>query len=143
MIFYNFEKIEKTYSDSQSSLILNAYRVLQDDLERGIYILKTSKYEKTLDDDNHIDDLAFLANIMELNEKLVELSSPDDVMQFEMEINKEIEERKVPPAVPICEILSPHPRTFFKQNANFPFSSFLSITMSLAWQKEIECTKFH
>ncbi len=55
--------------------------------------MKTSKYEKTLDDDNHIDDLAFLANIMELNEKLVELSSPDDVMHFEMEINKEIEQR--------------------------------------------------
>jgi Fe-S protein assembly co-chaperone HscB len=73
----------------------NAYKILSDGLERGIYILKISNFAKAIDDDNQVEDLEFLAYIMELNEKLMELDNLNDLRAFEAEISKEINKRVV------------------------------------------------
>ncbi|XP_050401127.2 iron-sulfur cluster co-chaperone protein HscB [Patella vulgata] len=72
---------EKLYAEKQSSLINKAYTTLSKPLSRAIYMLKI--HNKPIEEDSALSDPEFLAEVMEINEELAELSSPENLKDLE------------------------------------------------------------
>ncbi|XP_008946252.1 PREDICTED: iron-sulfur cluster co-chaperone protein HscB, mitochondrial, partial [Merops nubicus] len=62
---------EQSYSEQHSSLINKAYQTLLNPLSRGLYLLELNGVEPAQETDCD-EDLMFLTEIMEINEKLAE-----------------------------------------------------------------------
>ncbi|KAK6179841.1 hypothetical protein SNE40_012106 [Patella caerulea] len=72
---------EKLYAEKQSSLINKAYATLSKPLSRAIYMLKI--HNKPIEEDSALSEPEFLAEVMEINEELAELSSPEELKDLE------------------------------------------------------------
>ncbi|XP_043225932.1 co-chaperone protein HscB homolog [Amphibalanus amphitrite] len=76
--FVGRAKDEQELAARESSFINQAYRTLKDPLKRSLYLLKLSGHP--LEDGTTESDPEFLMEIMELNERLADMKSHDDVV---------------------------------------------------------------
>jgi len=75
--FSNSNEAEKHYSAEQSSLINKAYNTLLDPLSRAIYLLSIKSIE--IGESNTMDEKEFLMEIMEINERLSDVKSKEEL----------------------------------------------------------------
>ncbi|ESO89641.1 hypothetical protein LOTGIDRAFT_96796, partial [Lottia gigantea] len=79
--FSQASETEKSHAADQSSLVNKAYSVLTKPLHRAIYMLEL--HDNPIEESSAISDPEFLMEIMELNEELAEVDSPEDLKIFE------------------------------------------------------------
>ncbi|NXH05109.1 HSC20 protein, partial [Loxia leucoptera] len=82
---------EQYYSEQHSSLINKAYQTLLNPLSRGLYLLELSGVEPAKETDCDADS-AFLMEIMEINEKLAESKTKNNLEEVETSIKVKQEE---------------------------------------------------
>ncbi|KAK3514366.1 hypothetical protein QTP70_015890, partial [Hemibagrus guttatus] len=83
--FSQKSQTEQRYSEEQSALINKAYRTLQKPLTRSVYMLQLRGVELDEGTDSAADP-ALLLKVMEVNEKLAETQSLDEVNAVGQEV---------------------------------------------------------
>jgi molecular chaperone HscB len=88
--FGNKSEEEQGVSQSLSSFVNEAISTLQNPIERGLYLLKLRGIEIDLEKQLTLDT-EFLGEVMELNEKLEEISNSQDWIDFRTANERELE----------------------------------------------------
>lgn len=88
------KKTEKKFSSDQASLVNKAYRTLSSPINRGLYLLELAGVEfereavDTSSDQSDTTKTQILMEILELNEKIDEISSASQVEGLERELSE-------------------------------------------------------
>ncbi|KAK3538872.1 hypothetical protein QTP86_018766 [Hemibagrus guttatus] len=88
--FSQKSQTEQRYSEEQSALINKAYRTLQKPLTRSVYMLQLRGVELDEGTDSAADP-ALLLKVMEVNEKLAETQSLDEVNAVGQEVQGDLQ----------------------------------------------------
>ncbi|CAH6778713.1 Hscb [Phodopus roborovskii] len=91
--FSQKSQTEKHFSEKHSTLVNDAYKTLQSPLSRGLYLLKLQGIEIPEGTDYGTDG-QFLAEIMEINEKLTDAQSEAAMEELESTVRGDFEKAK-------------------------------------------------
>lgn len=83
--FSNRSIEEKRISEDYSSLVNKAYDILQSPLKRAVHLLNLKG--ETIQENERIDDKDLLMEIMELNERVEQVSTPEELKNLNKENN--------------------------------------------------------
>jgi len=84
-LFRQRDEIERDLSEKLSSLVNKAIRTFQDPILRGQYLLELKKGSKVDLEKQELSDPEFLGDVMELNERLEEVSTSQEWKDFRAE----------------------------------------------------------
>ncbi|KAI5613339.1 iron-sulfur cluster co-chaperone protein HscB, mitochondrial [Silurus asotus] len=88
--FSQKSQTEQKYSEEQSSLVNKAYRTLQKPITRSAYLLQLQGVELEEGTDSTADP-ALLSKVMEVNERLAETRSIDEVNAVGQEVQGDLQ----------------------------------------------------
>jgi molecular chaperone HscB len=77
-----------------SALISNAYSILKDDYKRANYLIKLKGYEGIEENSKNVYDKNLLENLMEIQERIEECNSRDELLLIQIQIQNELDEYK-------------------------------------------------
>lgn len=90
----NYIKLQQEYhpdvgvSEEKSAEISTGYNILKKPIERGLYLVKLTNPDKTLEELPSPSDIEFLMTIMELNEEMSQLKTKVEYNDFKSKLLK-------------------------------------------------------
>lgn len=84
------DKATLDQAHNASSLVVKAYNILKDDYKRANYLLNLKGYENVEEKNVTIKDIKFLQSFMELQEKIEEAESKEEILEIKADIDDAI-----------------------------------------------------
>jgi len=88
--FAQSDTITLNQAHDASSLVGNAYNILRDDYKRGTYLLSLKGCETVNENSNTIKDTKFLIQFMDVQERIDDAESKEELIEIKAEIDQEI-----------------------------------------------------